>query len=161
MIPSAWYSYDWYGPNASSSSISAVDLDDRMLTDIFLGGHARVVGVLVAVPPFDRRRRSCPRRRDRVSGEEVAPKDTLADDERLVMRPVVVGNVDFVKAAAQPRELEGRAADLETPVEASHPEARVAGRNEKLRLRGGHALRPAGHEHEDEERQKARHAPQI
>ena len=129
------------------------DLDDRMLADIFLGCHARVGGMLVAIPPFDGGGGRVLEDRDRIAGEEVAAEDALADDERLVMRSVVIGDVNLVKAPLESRELERRAADLQPSVLASHPEARVACRNEELGLRRGDALRPAGHEPEDEERQ--------
>src|SRR5687768_15893912 len=132
-----------------------------MLAHLLLGRDARVVGMLLAIPPLDRGGGGVFEDRDRVARLEVTPEYPLPDDQRFIVRTVVVGNVDLVKAAAETCQLQRGGAYLHPPVLASHPEARVARGDEELRPRGGHALRSTGHEREDEERHEARHAPPI
>jgi hypothetical protein len=136
-------------------------LDDGMLAHILFGRDAGVIGMLLAIPLLDRCGGGVLEDRDGVAGLQVSSENSLAYDEGLVMRAIVVGNVDLVKASAQPGELKRRAPDLEPPVLAAYPEARVASGDEELRPRGLHALRSTAYEHEDEERYEARHAPQI
>jgi hypothetical protein len=46
---------------------------------------------------------------ERVSGDQVAPEDALTDEHRVLVRPVVVGDVQLVEASIDPGELERRA----------------------------------------------------
>src|SRR5687768_8741942 len=115
----------------------------------------------LAIPALDRGRGRILEDRHRIARLQVASKHALPHDQRLVVGAVVIGDVDLVEPAAQARELKRGGSYFYSPVLASHPEARVAGGDEELRPRRGHALRSTSHEREDEERDEAGHAPPI
>ena len=96
----------------------------------------------------------------RVPGDQIAPVDALTDEHRVLVRPVVVGDIQLVEASIDPGELERRAAKLQRAPGARHPIRGVARREHEIDGRGlggvGHRGSTAGSGAEqDRERQRS------
>jgi len=77
----------------------------------------------------------------RIAVHEVAAIHPLSDEQRVVVRPVVVREKDLVVAAADQRDGERSPAKTHADVAAPHPEGRVLCGDEELGRRRGHSLR--------------------
>ena len=72
---------------------------------------------------------------ERIAGDEVALGQTLADVDGVVEGLVDVGEEEFDEPAAHERERERRAAHADAIVIGAHPEHRIRGGDDELRMR--------------------------
>jgi hypothetical protein len=77
--------------------------------------------------------------RDAVVGQEIAPVQPLTDEQRVVVRVVVVRGVELVPPFAEPSQNDGHAAHVRLTGRRRNPERRVDALEQELgaRRRGG------------------------
>ncbi|HEY2162558.1 MAG TPA: hypothetical protein VGH04_01145 [Gemmatimonadaceae bacterium] len=119
--------------------VEDVELGGRLLAWILFAVFVGRQGFLVRMRTRIRRRHSRHHgvREDEgaVAGEEIAAIQELADEQRVVVGPVVVAAVDLVPSAAVARQHERLAADLRAPFHRGDPVGRVAADDEELGTR--------------------------
>ncbi len=69
---------------------------------------------------------------DRIARYQVAAIDPLTNEQRVEVRPIVVGNVELVESAVDVREGQRRPPNAKTAVDRADPERRVPGRDEEV-----------------------------
>lgn len=102
----------------------------------------------------------------RVAADQVAPPDTLPDEGRIVVQPLVVGDEDLVKALVDAGEEDRRSAKPQPVARRTDPVRRVSGRDEELgvrrsRIRGIRASDQGGCQQGSEEEWTSAHLWQI
>ncbi len=137
----------------------------RVVRGVLVGAERLLVGVRRAVRVRDRGDRRILEQQRRVPANEVASEDALADDHRVVVRAIVVGDVHLVKPAVEAGQQQPRPPHMDGPVVAAHPERRVAGIDQETAVRRGGRLlaRAARGQHAGNEYRQAqftKHRPQ-
>ena len=70
---------------------------------------------------------------DGITRHQVAAIDPLANEQRVVVRPIVISNVELVESALHVREGERRPPDPKAPVHRADPEGRIPGGHQEVR----------------------------
>ena len=92
-----------------------------------------------------------------VAGDQVAAVQALADQQGVVVRPIVVGDVDLVEPSAVPGEDERHAAHARLAARRRHPERGIGAAEEKLSARRRLGGSPRLGEPEQAARSESRH----
>ena len=129
--------------------VEHVDLGRRLRARVRFAVLVRserlLVGMRVRVFSRHARHDRVGEHRDAVIGSEVAPVQPLADEERVVVRVIVVGGVQLEPSGAEPGEHDRHSTNARLSARRRHPECRVDTLEQELgawRRRGGSA-RPA------------------
>ena len=113
----------------------------RVFGPVFVGIERTVRGmrarVLAGKPRYD----AILEYQRRVAPHEIATVDTLSNEERVLIRSVVVREEDLVIASSDQRYGEGSPTEAYAGVAAPHPEGGVLCRDEELGRRRGTGLR--------------------
>jgi hypothetical protein len=122
------------GP-AISSIVIRGHRPQRLVARLVVRPERLILGMEATVHPGQLRDDGVLEEEQRVARDEVAPVHLLADQHRVLVRAVVVGDVQFVESATRGRELQRGAAQTDLSAGARDPVRRVARREDEVRGR--------------------------
>ncbi|MGA1309653.1 MAG: hypothetical protein ACO31W_06585 [Gemmatimonadaceae bacterium] len=135
--------------------------DARIRGPLLLDGERALLGMRAAIRLGERRHHGIGQQEGGVPRDEIADIERLAEEGRVVVGAIVVGDVELVKAPVELREEHRGATDTDPLGLGADPEDGIRGDDDELGARRGRRDIGAGEQPRRDEGEDPSHAPRA